>query len=381
MTTQELRRELTAHLGTVTPPPGDLDAVRRRGRTMRTRRVVGPGLLAAAAVGVGALVLSQTGPAPGGDGTGASGPIAASGRLDLSHGLRAYASPSERLHLGGTSIELTPDISYLDTDAAATPYGLLYTDPQGRIQLIGESGTSEALTGQSDTPRDWHPTIKADPARSEAVWATLDGDDVTLTVYDLAKRAAIARTDVTCGLQHPSAGGSADDCADFVIDAVDSGSVFLRGPDGTKVWDYDTGEWFSLAGPKTRVADARSKVVLFTGPAPTESMDGWRYVPGKIDAQLTLDGKHVLYWSSTLQPTSPGGDPIVLEEGPSNGEGLAWWTVDTDGSILVAVAQSNGKMYTGDNLVYDCEVPSGRCTSLGSLKTPSGDPMFMGDDM
>lgn len=373
MTTQELRGELTAHLDAVTPPPGDLDAVRRRVRRVRVRRLAGPGLLAAAAVGVGALVLSQTGPAPtGDDGPGGDAAIAAADQLDLSDGLRAFASPSERLYLGGTSITLTPDVEYLDTDAVATPYGLLYTDPQGRIQLIGESGRSEALTGPSDTPSEWHPTIKADGRRPEVVWATLDGAVVTVTVYDLEKRAPVTLTEVTCDVGHPGTGDSdVKDCAGFVIDAVDSGSVFLRGPSGTKVWDYDSGTWTQLAGPKTRIADVRDKTVLFDGPAPTGLMDGWLFVPGRIDAQLSYDGQHILYWSDKLEPSvNGGGEPIKL----ALPEPATFFTFDTDGSVLAATAGDTSQ-------VFDCEIPDGPCEQIGEMSTLHGDPMFIGDDM
>lgn len=370
ITTDELRVGLAAHLDSVPPPEGDLEAIRRRARARRTRRVAGPALLGAAAVAAGAVILAPPGPSAGPDDTSA-GVVAAEGPLDLSHGLRAYASPSERLYLGGTSIPLTPDIGYLDTDAVATPYGLLYTDPQGQVQLIGESGTSEPLTGPSPTPSDWHPTIKADPVRGVAAWATIDGDDVTVTAYDLEKRSAIARTDVTCGIVHPDAGNaSKDDCAAFVIDAVDSGAVFLRGPDGTKVWNYDTGEWFGFAGPKTRIADVRNKVVLFDGPAPTGLMNGWTFVPGKIDAQLTLDGKHVLYWSDALEPVQPGGDTLRLDLPVK----ATFFTIDTDGSVLAATVNDPVS-------VFDCDIPSGACEKIGEMSAPHGDPMFIGDDM
>ncbi len=92
-------------------------------------------------------------------------------------------------------------------------------------------------------------------------------------------------------------------------------------------------------------------------------------MPGAIDAQLTYDGGHVLYWSNRLEPTD-GGRPIVLDQQAT------FFTVDTDGSIL-AVAPGRDATST----VYDCEVPSGRCTELGPLETSHGDPMFIGNDM
>ncbi len=96
---------------------------------------------------------------------------------------------------------------------------------------------------------------------------------------------------------------------------------------------------------------------------------------GAIDSQLTYDGAHVLAWSSTLEPTAPDGDALVLEQGPA-GKGLGFWTIDTDGSVLVMTT----KKYP-DFTVYDCVVPSGACEKIGSLQPTSGDPMFIGNDM
>ena len=122
-----------------------------------------------------------------------------------------------------------------------------------------------------------------------------------------------------------------------------------------------------LAGPKTRVADVRNGVLLYDGPAPDgPAAATYRLVPGAIDAQLTYDGGHILYWSNRLESTD-GGTPIVLDQKAT------FFTVDTDGSIL-AVGAGEGST----DLVYDCEVPSGRCAELASLDTRHGDPMFMG---
>ena len=44
-----------------------------------------------------------------------------------------------------------------------------------------------------------------------------------------------------------------------------------------------------------------------------------------------------------------------------------FFAVDTDGSILAATAGNPAHF-------YDCEVPSGRCDDLGSLKMTGGDP-------
>jgi hypothetical protein len=154
------------------------------------------------------------------------------------------------------------------------------------------------------------------------------------------------------------------------ISAIDGGVVVLRTPAGSQAWNARSGELADLAGPKTRVADVRNGVLLYNGPAPTgPGAAAYRLVPGAIDAQLTFDGGHVLYWSSKLESTD-GSAPIVLDQKAS------FFAVDTDGSILAAE-----RMKSGGAEVYDCEIPSGRCEDLGHLPLTGGDPMFMGNDM
>ena len=72
----------------------------------------------------------------------------------------------------------------------ATPFGLVYTDPQGRVRLIGERGTSEALSSPSDTPAGWHPTVQADNLSGVVAWAEPSGDGVALTFPRVDKKNA-----------------------------------------------------------------------------------------------------------------------------------------------------------------------------------------------
>ncbi len=60
------------------------------------------------------------------------------GALDFSHGARAYADPGEELHLAGRTFPAR-DLDYLDTDAVATSYGLVFFD-DGRPMLLGTDG-------------------------------------------------------------------------------------------------------------------------------------------------------------------------------------------------------------------------------------------------
>jgi len=315
-------------------------------------------LLAVAAVGVGALVLPQVADQPSDD-TDRDGVVAAEGRLDLDEGLRAYVSPGDRLYLGGTSVALSEGMGYLDTDAVATPYGLVYTDPDGQTMLLGEDGRPEPVGEPSQVSGDWHPTVKADAERPHIVFARLLDGDAVLTVFDLEKRSVVATTEITCP------GG----CTDLVLDGIDSGAVFVRMGSGTAVWDYDGRESYRFAGPDTRVADVRNQVVLYAGPEPTQTMPGWRYVPGEIDAQLSFDGKHVLSWSDTLEPTTPDGQPITLDLPKP----ATFFAFDTDGSVLAATAADPSH-------VFDCVLPSGACEPIGEMTTDHGDPLFIGAD-
>ena len=111
---------------------------------------------------------------------------------------------------------------------------------------------------------------------------------------------------------------------------------------GRPFWSYETGNHMvPIAGPGTVVAGVRSGTVLYAGEEPDGLKDStWDLVPGAIDAQLTFDGDYVLYWSSRLEPTHPGGHAVMLEQGPVKGNGF--WTIDTDGTVLVAAPDQRG---------------------------------------
>lgn len=370
MNATDLRVTLEERLSSVEPPAGDVERAQRAGRAIRRRRRSGTVLGAAAAVTVIAVAASLL----TGTGTGSRGQdgqeYASLGPLDLSGGARAYADPGSTIFLGGRSFPVN-DLDYLDTDAVATGYGIVFFD-DGRPMLLDESGEVSALVdGPVESPRGFHPTAKADSTAPLLAWATLRDGTATVTVRDMESGADVAETRLECGT-----------CDELVVDAIDGGVVFVRTGEGTRTWDSATGEWSDFAGPRTRVADVRNGVVLYDGPAPSPapaSADRWRLVKGAIDAQLTFDGRHVLYWSSRLEPTEPRGTPIELEVARPQGKEYvnAFWAVDTDGSILVAAGAKRGQGYT----VYDCELPSGDCTELGPLRARSGDPMFIGTDM
>lgn len=366
----DLRALLAERIDALPSVPGDLDAVRRDGRRIRARRRLTTAAAATAVVAVVGVGFAVVG--AGGDGHRHArdrDQFASLGTLDFSHGARAYGDPGGFVSLGGRRIP-ADKMEWLDTDAVATSAGIVFYD-HGRPMLLDEAGTFSALLkGAVEHQQGFHPTAKAEADAPVVAWAARPGHDgdVLLVVQDLATREVLASTRLDCGL-----------CSDVVIDGIDGGVVFVRDRDGTRTWDSVTGKWQDFAGPDTRVADVRSGVVLYDGPAPFSPGD-WHLVPGAVDAQLTLDGSHVLSWSSTLAPTTPGGEPIVLDQGPTgplgDQQGFGWWTIDTDGSVLVAT----GKKY-GDFTVYDCAVPPGACESLGDLTPTGGDPMFIGNDM
>lgn len=374
MNTDTIRDGLAQHLEATPPPPGDLTAVRRRGRRIRRRRAGGAVIVAAVAAVAGSVAMSldltdlPSSTDPGGERPGATY-FGGTGTADLSHGLRAYAAPGAELHLAGREFP-GEALDALDTDAVATPYGVVYNDGQGRPTLFAPDGRQVLLDGAPTVP-GFRSTIKGDATAPVIAYASLDDGVATVKVYDLQAREIVARAEAPC----------VSGCDRLVVEAVDSGAVFLRLPDGVHLWRYAEDDWSRVAGRETRIADVRNGVVLYDGAPPTALPPGWRGFPGAIDSLLAYDGGHVLGWSSTLEPTSAGGEPIVLERGPADGGGLAWWAFDTDGSVLVAVAVVKDGMAFGDNVVYDCEVPSGRCAKLGPLTTRHGDPMFIGVDM
>jgi hypothetical protein len=127
-----LRDVLHDELDTIAVPPGDLAGIRRRGRRIRGTRWAAVG---GAAVLVAGLVVGLTqlsGSAPNDRGVQ---PI---GKLDYSHGLRAYADPGAEIHLGGRTFP-AGRLGNLDVEGAATPYGVVFYD-RGVPSLLDESG-------------------------------------------------------------------------------------------------------------------------------------------------------------------------------------------------------------------------------------------------
>ena len=145
----DLRDALSDRLDRVAAPPGDLVAVMRDGRRIRTRR-------RAAVAGVVAATLAVGGrPSPSwwarrtpraGEGQVATDPTVVDAASD---GLRAYADPGGVLHFGGGPCPSTR-FAGLDTDAVATPGGVVHYDA-GRPVLLDLDGNTTMIEGAVET--------------------------------------------------------------------------------------------------------------------------------------------------------------------------------------------------------------------------------------
>jgi hypothetical protein len=367
----QLTRAITERVTTVPQSVPDLSDVVARSRRRRRRR---------GAMALGAAVLAVGGAVAVPELSEVTAPVAerpehfaSVGPLDYSKGLRAFASPDAdgEVSLGGRSFPIK-DMGYLDTDATATQHGLVFFDSAGQAHLLDQDGTDRTLApAPTESDSSFRPSAKADGILPLVAFTQLNDDGVTVRLQDLDTGRTVDTMLVPCA-------GSSSSCEDVHVDGVDRGLVFVRTGEGTFVWDPQARgaqRWTLLGDGNFRVADVRNGRVLWSGarptPAPNNSVAGWDFTQGQIDAELSYDGRHVLYWSSTLEPTEPGGEAIRLDV-----KDAIWFTFDTDGSVLAA-ANGDGQR----SPVYDCELATGACEQIGSVSTRSGDPMFIGNDM
>jgi hypothetical protein len=258
----------------------------------------------------------------------------------------------------------TSQVPGFDTDAAATPEGVVFYDA-GRPMLRDLDGEVTPLwEGQVQAEPGFSPTAKSDSTSAQVAVAVLRGGMPRIMVVDTATGELVDHMNFIC-----------EGCT-VVIDAFDDGAVFFRSESGTSVWDLDGNFGRPFAGPGTRIADVRNGVVLYDGavpePEPGVGQRDYTYVPGAIDSQLTHDGAHVLAWSSTLAPTRTG-DPLRLSV--TEEDGATHWTVDTDGSVLVASQAGSA------TVVSDCDPVTGACDEVEVLEVSGGDLGFLGNDM
>jgi hypothetical protein len=369
----QLTDTIEHQLSTVTQPAPDLPGAVRRGRRIRRRRSLVAFALPVAAVTVlTAVALGTAGtestPPEAGSGPEKFAPV---GMLDYSEGLRAFASPDAdgQVSIGGKSFPVK-DKGYLDTDATATPFGLVFFDRAGQAHLLAQDGTDRTLA-PAPTRKGAHVRLsaKADVRLPLVAFTQPGADGVAVLLSNLDTARPVDRIDVPC---------AGSECEKVRVDALDQGLVFVRTGAGTFVWDPDArqdAQWTLLGKGAFRVADARDGHVLWSAapaePAADSPVSDWKFIRGEIDAELSHDGRHVLYWSARLKPTTPAGRTIELSV-----KDAIWFAFDTDGSVLAAVGGVGQR-----STVYDCELPSGACERIGSVSTNSGDPMFIGTDM
>lgn len=378
----QLTRTIIEHVTAEAQPVPDPQEVVRRGRAIRRRRKCWGLALPLTAVAIlGAVVMGTAHTNSQSPGLGVPRPetFAPVGMLDYSEGLRAFASPDAdgTVSIGGRTFPVQAK-GYLDTDATATPFGLVFFDRVGQPHLLAQSGTDQVLAPiPTRVGRDIRLSAKADARRPLVAFTQPSGHGVSVQVASLVTRRSLDSVEVPCA-------GSA--CKDVRIEAVDRGLVFVRTQAGTFVWDpksTDGARWTLLGKGAFRVADARNGRVLWSFTPPTPASDSpvadWHFTQGAIDAQLSYDGRHMLDWSPTLKPTEPGAHVIRLEL-----ENAAWLTFDTDGSVLAATQvdrSTAAKNQKSRSTIFDCDLSSGACERIGSVSTKSGDPIFIGNDM
>ena len=156
----QLARTISEHLATAPQPrPHLADAVRRGRGIRRRRRIVGLAAVAAVVVG-GAIAVPRVSDVA----TPKPERFAPVGRLDYSKGLRAFASPDQdgKVSIGGRSFP-NKDMGYLDTDATATPYGLVFFDKAMQPHLLARDGTDRPLAPAPDSK----PAVAEKPAEAK----------------------------------------------------------------------------------------------------------------------------------------------------------------------------------------------------------------------
>lgn len=358
-----LTRTLHDHLDAVATPRVDLESVRRAGERRRAATTAA-GLLGAVALVAGGVALATT----TGDDDRVVQP-AGLPAMDFDEGVRAfYDDGRAELHLGGVVVP-RGRVAELDLTAAATPWGVVYVTPQQEVRLVAEDGSIRRLAAAPEDPGQFSPRVKYDAVEPLVAWLTRDGGDVLLTVHRLGDDAGVVgTTSVPCGSEKA--------CAWQQVAGIDSGKVFVREPGGaTQVFEVA-----DLAAEPVRlddftVADVRNQVVLGTGtpPEPAVLGEGWRSARAQgPESLLTFDGRHQVHWSSTLRSTE-GGEPVRLDV-PA-GDGVEFVSLDSDGSVMVAVMSGSGNVY------HDCDTTTAVCEEFARLGPGTGDPVFLGADM
>lgn len=208
----------------------------------------------------------------------------------------------------------------------ATQEGLVFFDRAGQAHLLAQDGTDRTLApAPTELDGSVRLSAKADARLPLVAFTQPNAAGVTVRLHELDTGRTVETMLVPCA-------GLFSSFEDVRVDGVDRGLVFVRTGEGTFVWDPGSRgqrRWTLLGNGDFRVADVRNGRVLWSGAPPTPAPDSpvvdWEFTHGQIDAQLSYDGRHVLY--------------------------------------------------------LDCELSTGACERIGAVSTKSGDPMFIGNDM
>jgi hypothetical protein len=356
-----LTRSLHDHLDPMSTPRVDLEAVRRAGERRRAATTAGE-LLAATALVVGGVALATA----SGDDDRVVQP-AGLPAMDFNQGARAwYDDARGELHLGGAAFDIGT-VQGMDTQASATPWGVVWTEEDQSVRLLREDGSVEVLDLGVPDGRTVDGNVKFDVDQPRVGWLTRTGEGTTLTVRSLEDSDTEVRVSVPCeGRQ----------CQMLALGGIDHDRVLVRRLDADQtlvldLTDPDAG-WATIDG--FRAADVRNRVVLGEGTPPDGTPLGpdWRFVRAQgPESLLTFDGAHELYWGDTLRATD-GGKPLRLEV-PL--EGTQFVNLDSDGSVLVAVMTSERVVH------HDCDTATAVCEEFDRVGPGSGDPVFLGNDM
>lgn len=361
-----ITRSIEQHVQQVPAPSADLPAIRRSGRRRR--------LATTAATSVAVLALLAGGFAlvtgGGNDPTGSELPPTELPAMDFDEGVRAYYDDiNGELHLGGQVFPLSR-VPNLDTSSSATPHGVAYID-DGDVRLLTEEGKSRLLTSEGGAPGgngDAFGAVVYDAATERLAWLTRREGELFVVEQEFVDAASETQvwTELPC---------EGRECEMFMVAGYDQGTVFVRRLDRDETLVIKPRGNPVTTLENFAVADARGGVVIGQGTLPTGSPlgKGWQFAEAQgPESLLTFDGAHELYWSTTLESTD-GGEPLRLDV-PA--KGTEFVNLDSDGSVLVAVSSASGPQR-----YFDCEVTSGACTPIGTLKGTSGDPIFLGNDM
>ena len=244
---------------------------------------------------------------------------------------------------------------------------MVYAD-DGEVRLLEEDGSLKRLSSVRDQPQELYSTVKFDARAPRVAWLARDDSGVMLHVHEFLGEGSEAQygTNIPC---------EGKDCRMLSVAGIDQGLQFVRRLDRDETLVFDDQGTLVATLEGFTVADVRNRVVLGQGTLPTGNPlgEGWRFVEAEgPESLLTFDGGHELL----LEHDAPEHQWRDAAPARRTSQRHEFVTLDSDGSVLVAVTAG-----TEPQRYFDCELPSGECTPIGTLDSTSGDPIFLGNDM